>query len=68
MRNLSVHWRLGGGGGITATLSWLPWRGLELGQHGGVAVVVGGSIVGNGVGVINGGVVFVTLFTVNLFV
>ena len=63
-----VHWRLGGGGGITATLSWLPWRGLELGQHGGVAVVLGGSIVGSGVSVINGGVVFVALVTVNLFV
>jgi hypothetical protein len=63
-----VHWQLGGGGGITATLSLLPWRGLELGQHGGIAVVVGGSIVGSGVGVINGGVVFVALFTVNLFV
>jgi hypothetical protein len=74
MRNLSVEQtekftgNFEAGGGITATLSWLPWQGLELGQHGGVAVVVGGSIVGSGVGVIDGGVVFVALFAVNLFV
>ena len=56
------------GGGIAVTLSWLPWQGLELGQHGGVAVVVGGSIVGSGVGVIDGGVAFIALFAINLFV
>ena len=74
MRNLSVEQTekftgdLEVGGGITATLSWLPWRGLELEQHGGVAVVVGGSIIGSGAGVIDSGVVFVAHFAVNLFV
>ena len=57
---LPLHLLLGAGG--------LPWRCLELGRHGGVVVVVVGSVVGGGFGVIGGSVVLVDLFTVNLFV
>ena len=48
--------------------SGLPWRGLELGRHDGAVDVVGGSIVVSDIGVVDGSVDLVALFTVDLFV
>ena len=47
----------------------LPWRGLQLGRHGGVVIVVGGSVTADSVGVSGGSgfVVRVALFIVGDF-
>ena len=47
----------------------LPWRGLQLGRHGGVVIIVEGSVAADSVGVSGGstGVVPVALFIVGNF-
>jgi len=47
----------------------LPWRGLQLGRHGGVVIIVEGSVAADSVGVSGGsrGVVPVALFIVGDF-
>jgi hypothetical protein len=58
--NGEVHRQLGGGGRhrsniVTLLGTGLPRQGLDLGWHGGVVVVVEGSIVGSGVAIgVNG--------------
>jgi len=76
--NREVCNKVGGGGRHLIYIGALPLGGslpccnrLNLGQRGGVVVVVGGSIVGGGgINVFGGGigVVRVTLFAINLFV